>query len=144
MADYWEQWEKHGVDWKAIFEALDPMLAAFAKRHKMAILPWRWEEPSRTLIWTSSGLKRSIRVVINGEPGGYVLDISGAIWRDDTIGESRTRSASSLELGQVTISKPEEMADQKTMSEFAVYFRKAYETVSVWTDLSHQIELSSL
>ena len=91
MPDRWKLWVDQGKDWQAIYDSLEPDLAAFSARNRMRISPWRWEEPSITLSWLKEGYHRSIRMLIGGEPSTYYVDISGSVWRDIIEGDNRSR-----------------------------------------------------
>lgn len=91
MQDYFEAWEQQGGEWKAILDSVRAEFDYVASKYGMRVLPVRWDEPSLTLNWSSTGYNRSLHGLIAGPQGQFELVLDGSIWRDVLVGNQRTR-----------------------------------------------------
>jgi hypothetical protein len=145
MTDVWDLWDTQGQYWHSLFHEIDPAIARFiqlqANREVQVIeVPYRWDEPSRLLIFPSLaglGIWNNIEIFIKGTFLSSVLRFSCAAWRDEDLpsgsGRRRFWCHSSRDLQESWQFRPGKKRDQATVGALVEErLSTVFQTVTEW------------
>src|SRR5438445_8297783 len=86
-------WQEQGEFWRRLFSSVDPAIETFVREQaqqnrKVEVVPYRWDEPSRLLIFQSPvglGIWNNIELLVLGRFPDFRLRFSCAAWRDEDL-----------------------------------------------------------
>lgn len=131
MYGHYEDWVKYGSDWKQILDRIQPPMVDLASAFSTKVSRERSDAPQLDFQWyTADEIGRAIRVLIQGNPGAWLLLIAVSAWKDD-FPKPGYRSWRTAEIAKIDV--PPDL-DNLSLSHLEHAIREAHGSVSRWDE----------